>query len=73
VSKWRSIVVGVDGSPGSRKALTWAAAEAAEHGADLTVLNVQISIVLGTHAAAAGGQCQRVRAVRAGSQPAHRR
>ncbi|MCO8271722.1 universal stress protein [Actinoplanes sp. TRM 88003] len=30
----------VDGSPGSRKALTWAAAEAADHGADLLVLNV---------------------------------
>jgi nucleotide-binding universal stress UspA family protein len=40
VSTWTSIVVGVDGSPGSRKALTWAAAEAADHGADLIVLNV---------------------------------
>jgi len=40
VSKWSTIVVGVDGSTGSRKALQWAAAEAAEHGADLTVLNV---------------------------------
>jgi nucleotide-binding universal stress UspA family protein len=40
VGKWKSIVVGVDGSPGSRKALTWAAAEAAEHGADLVVVNV---------------------------------
>jgi len=34
------IVVGVDGSPGSRKALVWAAAEAATHGSDLVVLNV---------------------------------
>ena len=33
------IVVGVDGSPGSRKALTWAAAEAASHGSDLVVVN----------------------------------
>jgi nucleotide-binding universal stress UspA family protein len=33
-------VVGVDGSSSSRKALTWAAAEAADHGADLVVLNV---------------------------------
>jgi nucleotide-binding universal stress UspA family protein len=33
-------VVGVDGSPGSRKALTWAAAEATDHGADLVVVNV---------------------------------
>jgi nucleotide-binding universal stress UspA family protein len=40
VSEWKTIVVGVDGSPGSRKALTWAAAEAALHGADLVVLNV---------------------------------
>jgi nucleotide-binding universal stress UspA family protein len=40
VSKWNTIVVGVDGSPGSRKALTWAAAEAQDHGADLVVVNV---------------------------------
>ena len=40
VSEWKTIVVGVDGSPSSRKALTWAAAEAANHGADLVVMNV---------------------------------
>src|SRR5689334_25428555 len=40
VTKWTTIVVGVDGSPGSRKALSWAAAEAADHGADLVILNV---------------------------------
>ena len=40
MSEWKTIVVGVDGSPGSRKALTWAAAEAADHGANLTVINV---------------------------------
>jgi nucleotide-binding universal stress UspA family protein len=40
VSKWRTILVGVDGSPGSRAALTWAAAEAADHQADLVVLEV---------------------------------
>jgi nucleotide-binding universal stress UspA family protein len=40
VSEWKTIVVGVDGSPGSRKALAWAAAEAADHRADLVVLNV---------------------------------
>jgi len=40
VSQWKTIVVGVDGSSWSRTALTWAAAEAAEHGADLVVLNV---------------------------------
>ncbi len=38
MSKWKSILVGVDGSPGSRVALSWAATEAADHGADLTVL-----------------------------------
>jgi nucleotide-binding universal stress UspA family protein len=40
VSEWKTVLVGVDGSRGSRKALTWAAAEAAIHGADLVVLNV---------------------------------
>ena len=40
MSEWKTIVVGVDGSPGSRKALTWAAAEAVAHGAELVVLNV---------------------------------
>ena len=40
MSGWTTIVVGVDGSPGSRKALAWAAAEAADHGAELLVLNV---------------------------------
>jgi len=40
VNEWKTIVVGVDGSAGSRKALNWAAAEAADHGANLVVLNV---------------------------------
>src|SRR3712207_5631227 len=40
VSDWKTIVVGVDGSPSSRAALTWAAAEAAEHRSDLVVVNV---------------------------------
>jgi len=40
MSGWKTIVVGVDGSPGSRKALSWAAAEAAGHGSDLIVVNV---------------------------------
>jgi nucleotide-binding universal stress UspA family protein len=40
VTTWKTVLVGVDGSPHSRKALTWAAAEAADHGADLVVLNV---------------------------------
>ena len=40
MGRWKNIVVGVDGSPGSRTALNWAAAEAADHGADLVVVNV---------------------------------
>jgi nucleotide-binding universal stress UspA family protein len=40
VSTWKTIVVGVDGSPSSRTALTWAAAEAGDHGSDLIVLTV---------------------------------
>jgi nucleotide-binding universal stress UspA family protein len=40
VSTWKTVLVGVDGSPSSLKALTWAAAEAGQHGADLVVLNV---------------------------------
>jgi nucleotide-binding universal stress UspA family protein len=40
VSTWKTVLVGVDGSDHSHKALTWAAAEAADHGADLVVLNV---------------------------------
>ena len=40
MSTWKTILVGVDGSRGSRKALTWAAAEAADHGANLVVVHV---------------------------------
>jgi nucleotide-binding universal stress UspA family protein len=40
VGAWKTVLVGVDGSRGSRKALAWAAAEAAEHGADLVVVKV---------------------------------
>ena len=40
MSTWKTVLVGVDGSAGSHKALAWAAAEAADHGADLIVLNV---------------------------------
>jgi len=40
VSEWKTILVGVDGSRGSRKALAWAADEAGQHGADLVVLKV---------------------------------
>jgi nucleotide-binding universal stress UspA family protein len=40
MSTWKTIVVGVDGSPPSRTALSWAATEAADHQADLVVLSV---------------------------------
>lgn len=40
MSTWKTIVVGVDGSRASRAALTWAAAEAADHQANLMVLSV---------------------------------
>ena len=40
MSRWKTIVVGVDGSKPSRTALAWAAAEAADHGSDLVVVNV---------------------------------
>lgn len=39
MSTWKTVVVGVDGSPPSHKALAWAAAEAADHRADLVVVN----------------------------------
>ena len=40
MSTWSTVLVGVDGSPPSHKALAWAAAEAADHRADLVVVNV---------------------------------
>ena len=40
MSRWKTILVGVDGSESSHKAMAWAAAEAADHGAELVVLNV---------------------------------
>jgi nucleotide-binding universal stress UspA family protein len=40
VTTWKTVLVGVDGSRGSRKALVWAAAEAVDHDAELVVLNV---------------------------------
>lgn len=41
MSTWKTVLVGVDGSTGSRAALTWAAAEASDHGAQLVVVNVE--------------------------------
>lgn len=38
MSSWKRVVVGVDGSDCSVRALSWAADEAREHGAELTVV-----------------------------------
>ncbi len=35
---WTRVVVGIDGSPGSARALTWAGDEAREHGAEVYVV-----------------------------------
>ena len=40
MSAWKTVLVGVDGSTGSRAALTWGASEAADHGAELVVVHV---------------------------------
>ena len=40
MSTWSTVLVGVDGSTPSHKALAWAAAEAEDHHADLVVVNV---------------------------------
>ena len=38
MAQWKRILVGVDGSPESRKALEWAGDEAVRHGSELVVL-----------------------------------
>ncbi len=43
MGQWRRILVGVDGSPASRKALEWAGDEAVRHGSELTVLAAWMS------------------------------
>lgn len=43
MGSWKRIVVGVDGSPASRKALEWAGEEAARHGSEMTVLTAWLS------------------------------
>ena len=43
MERGRRILVGVDGSSHSRKALEWAGDEAAEHGSDLTVVMAYLS------------------------------
>jgi nucleotide-binding universal stress UspA family protein len=38
MAQWKQVVVGVDGSDDSRRALQWASEEASEHGAELVVV-----------------------------------
>ncbi len=42
---WSRVVVGVDGSEGSVRAVRWAAAEAREHGAELSVVATYVEPV----------------------------
>jgi nucleotide-binding universal stress UspA family protein len=39
MAQWKQVVVGVDGSEDSRRALQWASEEASEHGAELLVVS----------------------------------
>jgi nucleotide-binding universal stress UspA family protein len=43
MGRWKQIVVGVDGSPASRKALEWAGEEAVRHGSELVVLTAYLA------------------------------
>jgi nucleotide-binding universal stress UspA family protein len=38
MAQWKQVVVGVDGSENSKRALQWASEEASEHGAELLVV-----------------------------------
>jgi nucleotide-binding universal stress UspA family protein len=39
MAQWKQVVVGVDGSEDSRRALQWASEEASEHGAELVAVS----------------------------------
>ena len=41
MAQWKQVVVGVDGSEDSRRALQWASEEASEHGAELAAARVK--------------------------------
>ena len=43
MAQWKQIVVGVDGSPHSRKALEWAGDEAVRHGSELVLLTAYLA------------------------------
>jgi nucleotide-binding universal stress UspA family protein len=44
--QWDQVVVGVDGSEDSRRALQWASEEASEHGAELVVVSSWTPLLL---------------------------
>jgi nucleotide-binding universal stress UspA family protein len=46
MSEWKTVLVGVDGSPSSRAALRWAAAEAQQHGCELVALNAWAPVMV---------------------------
>ena len=43
MGQWKQILVGVDGSPESRKALEWAGEEAVRHGSELVALTAYLA------------------------------
>ena len=43
MARWKQILVGVDGSPASRKALEWASDEAVRHGSELVLLTAYLA------------------------------
>jgi nucleotide-binding universal stress UspA family protein len=43
MAQWKRILVGVDGSPASRKALEWAGEEAVRHGSELVLLTAYLA------------------------------
>ena len=43
MAQWKQILVGVDGSPESRKALEWAGDEAVRHGSELVALTAYLA------------------------------
>jgi len=44
MAPWKQILVGVDGSPASRKALEWASDEAVKHGSEIVALTAYLAL-----------------------------
>jgi nucleotide-binding universal stress UspA family protein len=44
MAPWKQILVGVDGSPASRKALEWASDEAVRHGSEIVALTAYLAL-----------------------------